>query len=87
MTDEQLAEIEAEREYVVEASRWDSFLCRTLLETHVPALLAEVRRRGQVITQMQQAIDAMGDAYEPAVTHDPVGADADAPRLRPGEER
>jgi len=50
-------------------------------------LIAELRRRGRVITQMQQAIDYLGDTVpageEPAATHDPVGAEHGAPRLTP----
>ena len=51
-------------------------------------LICEVRRRGDVIVQMQQAIDVAGDSIptQQADQHFPVGADQGAPRLLPGEE-
>lgn len=44
MDEERLREAERERDYVLAAARWDSFICRGLVETTLPELVAEVRR-------------------------------------------
>jgi hypothetical protein len=73
MTDDRLAEIERvasdparvkAAEDRTEDERVEVAVLNAYLISCVPEMLAELRRRGEVIVQMQQAIDEMGDSYD-----------------------
>ena len=83
MSDEELREIERQIAIGATLPGRDRYALDTMA-----ALVAEVRRRGAVIVQMQHALDYLGDSIdqEHLDTYYPVGAEQGAPRLRPGEE-
>lgn len=86
MNEEELRAAERERAYVLDAARWDSFICRGLVERTLPALIAEVRRLSSPLSEecllrVEESLDIYDRTHHYPATPDhvmPISATARA---------
>jgi hypothetical protein len=65
MDEERLREVALERAYVMEAARWDSIICRGLIEDTLPALVAEVDVLRQLLRDYGRHNEGCSAAHGP----------------------